>query len=74
LPERCVAVYEDWKKGRHAEALAPPAATGAGIQDHRQRERIAGLKYAMDLRGYSGRSATALTAAFPTKRNSKFTN
>ncbi len=53
-PRACVAVYEAWKKGDHAAALAAQrhiARAGALIGSKYQ---IAGLKYAMDLNGYYG--------------------
>ena len=53
-PRACVAVYEKWKAGDHAGALAAQrhmlraAALIAG------KFQIPGLKYAMDLNGYYG--------------------
>ncbi len=54
LPEKCVELFELFKAGRHAEAqvlqqhlaLASKAIVSAG--------GIAGIKYAMDVRGYYG--------------------
>jgi 4-hydroxy-tetrahydrodipicolinate synthase len=54
LPERCVAIYEDWKKGRHAEALAQQQQLAEASKTIASENGIAGLKHAMDLRGYFG--------------------
>ena len=53
-PKACVAVYDAWKKGDHAAALAAQrhiARAGALIGSKFQ---IPGLKHAMDLNGYYG--------------------
>lgn len=54
LPERCVATYENWKAGRHAEALAQQQQIAQASKTIASENGIAGLKYAMDLRGYFG--------------------
>ena len=54
LPERCLAVYDAWKAGRHAEALAGQQQLALASQTIASENGIAGLKYAMDLRGYWG--------------------
>jgi len=54
LPERSVAVYESWKNGRYAEALAQQRELAAASKIIVTEAGIGGLKYAMDLRGYHG--------------------
>jgi 4-hydroxy-2-oxoglutarate aldolase len=54
LPERCVAIYESWKSGRHGEALARQQQVAQASKTIVSENGIAGLKYAMDLRGYFG--------------------
>lgn len=54
LPERCVLIYESWKAGRHAEALAQQQQVAQASRAIASENGIAGLKYAMDLRGYFG--------------------
>jgi 4-hydroxy-2-oxoglutarate aldolase len=54
LPERCVAIYESWKSGRHGEALAQQQQVARASKTIVSENGIAGLKYAMDLRGYFG--------------------
>ena len=54
LPERCVAIYESWKSGRHGEALAQQQQVAQASKTIVSENGIAGLKYAMDLRGYFG--------------------
>jgi 4-hydroxy-2-oxoglutarate aldolase len=54
LPERCVAIYESWKSGRHGEALAQQQQLAQASKTIVSENGIAGLKYAMDLRGYFG--------------------
>jgi 4-hydroxy-2-oxoglutarate aldolase len=52
-PCASLAVYEAWKSGDHARALAAQrriAAAGSAMARH----SIPGLKYAMDLNGYYG--------------------
>jgi Dihydrodipicolinate synthase/N-acetylneuraminate lyase len=54
LPERCVAIYDDWKRGHHAAALAEQQQLALASKTIASENGIAGLKYAMDLRGYFG--------------------
>jgi 4-hydroxy-2-oxoglutarate aldolase len=54
LPERCVAIYESWKSGRHGEALSQQQQLAQASKTIVSENGIAGLKYAMDLRGYFG--------------------
>ena len=54
LPERCVAVYESWKGGRHAEALSGQQELAQASKIILSEAGIGGLKYAMDVRGYHG--------------------
>ena len=54
LPERCVAIYDLWKSGRHADALAAQQELAVASKIIASDNGIAGLKYAMDLRGYFG--------------------
>lgn len=54
LPERCVAIYDLWQSGRHADALAAQQELAVASKIIASDNGIAGLKYAMDLRGYSG--------------------
>jgi 4-hydroxy-2-oxoglutarate aldolase len=54
LPERCVAVYQSWKSGRHAEALSQQGELARASKMILTEAGIGGLKYAMDVRGYSG--------------------
>jgi len=54
LPERCVAVYESWKSGRHAEALSQQQELAQASKIIVTEAGIGGLKYAMDARGYNG--------------------
>jgi 4-hydroxy-2-oxoglutarate aldolase len=54
LPERCVAIYDDWKRGHQAEALAEQQQLALASKTIASENGIAGLKYAMDLRGYFG--------------------
>jgi 4-hydroxy-2-oxoglutarate aldolase len=54
LPERCVAIYEGWKAGRHGEELAEQQRVAQASKTIASENGIAGLKYAMDLRGYFG--------------------
>jgi 4-hydroxy-2-oxoglutarate aldolase len=54
LPERCLAVYRNWKSGRHVEALAQQQQLARASKAIATDNGIAGLKYAMDLRGYAG--------------------
>lgn len=54
MPERCVAVYEASKGGRHSEALALQQQLASASKTIATENGIAGLKCAMDLRGYFG--------------------
>lgn len=54
LPERCVAVYDAWKGGRHSEALALQQQLAKASKTIVTENGIAGLKYAMDVRGLAG--------------------
>lgn len=54
LPERCLAIYESWKTGRHAEALTLQQQVAQASKTIASENGIAGLKYAMDVRGYYG--------------------
>lgn len=54
LPERCVAVYEAWRAGRHSEALAMQQQLAKASKTIVTDNGIAGLKYAMDVRGLAG--------------------
>lgn len=54
MPERCVAVYDAWKSGRHSEALALQQQLAKASKTIVTDNGIAGLKYAMDVRGFSG--------------------
>ena len=54
LPERCVAVYESWKGGRHGEALSLQQELAQASKIIVTEAGIGGLKYAMDVRGYHG--------------------
>lgn len=54
LPERCVAIYESWKSGRHAEALSQQQELAQASKIIVSEAGIGGLKYAMDVRGYHG--------------------
>lgn len=54
LPERCLAIYESWKAGRHEEALAQQQQVAQASKTIASENGIAGLKYAMDVRGYYG--------------------
>lgn len=54
LPERCVAVYDAWSAGRHSEALAMQQQLARASKAIVTDNGIAGLKYAMDVRGLAG--------------------
>src|SRR5262249_27589916 len=54
LPERGVSIFENWKAGRPAEGLAPQQQVAYPSKTLASQNGIAGLKYAMDLRGYFG--------------------
>jgi dihydrodipicolinate synthase/N-acetylneuraminate lyase len=49
-----VAIYESWKSGRHGEALSQQQQLAQASKTIVSENGIAGLKYAMDLRGYFG--------------------
>jgi 4-hydroxy-2-oxoglutarate aldolase len=54
LPERCVSVYESFRGGRYEEALAQQQQLAMASKTIVTEGGIAGLKYAMDVRGYAG--------------------
>jgi 4-hydroxy-2-oxoglutarate aldolase len=54
LPEKCAEVYRLWKAGQHERAGALQQRLAAASKSIASENGIAGLKYAMDLRGYSG--------------------
>jgi 4-hydroxy-2-oxoglutarate aldolase len=54
LPEKCVELYNLWKRGQHAEAQALQQALAAATKIMVSEASIAGVKYAMDLRGFHG--------------------
>lgn len=54
LPERCVAVYDSWKNGQHSEALVQQQKLARASKLIATDNGIAGLKYAMDVRGFTG--------------------
>lgn len=54
LPETCVALFELFKSGRHAEARELQQRLAGASKTVVSEGGIAGLKYAMDLRGYHG--------------------
>jgi 4-hydroxy-2-oxoglutarate aldolase len=54
LPEKCVALYELSRSGRHAETQALQQHLALASKTIVSDNGIAGVKYAMDLRGYSG--------------------
>jgi len=54
LPESCVAVYDAWKSGRHSKALALQQQLAKASKTIVTDNGIAGLKYAMDVRGFAG--------------------
>jgi 4-hydroxy-2-oxoglutarate aldolase len=54
LPEKCAEVYHFWKAGRHAEAASLQKQLAVASRTVASENGIAGLKYAMDLRGYYG--------------------
>lgn len=53
-PCASLAVYEAWKSGDHARALAAQKRIAAAASAVTSRHSIPGLKYAMDLNGYYG--------------------
>jgi 4-hydroxy-2-oxoglutarate aldolase len=54
LPEKCVELFELWRSGRHSEARELQQALARASKAMVSEGSIAGLKYAMDLRGYHG--------------------
>ena len=54
LPEKCAEVYHLWNSGRHAEAASLQRQLAVASKTVASENGIAGLKYAMDLRGYYG--------------------
>ncbi|HEY6129553.1 MAG TPA: dihydrodipicolinate synthase family protein [Candidatus Acidoferrum sp.] len=54
LPEKCVELYELFKAGRHAEARLLQQQLALASKAIVSDGGIAGVKYAMDVRGYHG--------------------
>lgn len=54
LPEKCVELFDLWKRGRHAEAQALQPLLAAATKTIVSEASIAGVKFAMDLRGFHG--------------------
>jgi 4-hydroxy-2-oxoglutarate aldolase len=54
LPEKCAELYRLWKAGQHERAAALQHRLAMASKTVASENGIAGLKYAMDLRGYSG--------------------
>jgi 4-hydroxy-2-oxoglutarate aldolase len=54
LPEKCVELFNLWKLGQHAEAQALQPLLAAATKTIVSEASIAGVKYAMDLRGFHG--------------------
>lgn len=54
LPEKCVELYELFKAGRHAEAQVLQQHLALASKAIVSDGGIAGVKYAMDVRGYHG--------------------
>jgi 4-hydroxy-tetrahydrodipicolinate synthase len=54
LPEKCVELFELFKNGRHAEARTLQQHLAFASKAIVSEAGIAGVKYAMDLRGYRG--------------------
>ena len=54
LPEKCVELFELFKNGRHAEAQTLQQHLALTSKAIVSEGGIAGVKYAMDLRGYHG--------------------
>jgi 4-hydroxy-2-oxoglutarate aldolase len=54
FPEKCAALYDLWRNGRHLEARALQQELAGASKTVVSEGGIAGLKYAMDLRGYAG--------------------
>jgi 4-hydroxy-2-oxoglutarate aldolase len=54
LPEKCVELFNLWKSGQHTEAQALQQLLAAATKTIVSEASIAGVKYAMDLRGFHG--------------------
>ncbi len=54
LPEKCVELFNLWKRGQHAEAQALQPLLASATKTIVSEASIAGVKYAMDLRGFHG--------------------
>lgn len=54
LPEKCVELFNLWKRGQHAEAQTLQQQLAAATKTIVSEASIAGVKYAMDLRGFYG--------------------
>jgi 4-hydroxy-2-oxoglutarate aldolase len=54
LPEKCVELHELWKRGQNAEAQALQQRLALASKTIVSEGSIAGVKYAMDLRGFHG--------------------
>ena len=54
LPEKCVELFNLWKRGQHAEAQALQPLLAAATKTIVSEASIAGVKYAMDLCGFHG--------------------
>jgi 4-hydroxy-2-oxoglutarate aldolase len=54
LPEKCAELYRLWKLGQHERAATLQQQLAAASRTIASENGIAGLKHAMDLRGYSG--------------------
>jgi 4-hydroxy-2-oxoglutarate aldolase len=54
LPERCVEVFDHFQRGLHSEAQLLQQRLAVASKTIVSENGIAGLKYAMDLRGYHG--------------------
>jgi 4-hydroxy-2-oxoglutarate aldolase len=54
LPEKCVELFQLWKAGRHDEARVLQQKLATATKTVVSEASIAGVKYAMDLRGFYG--------------------
>lgn len=54
MPEKCVELYRLWKNGQHDEARVLQHRLAAATKTIVSEMSIAGVKYAMDLRGFHG--------------------
>ncbi len=54
LPEICVALFEQWKSGLHEQAQVLQQKLAVATKAVVSEPSIAGVKYAMDLRGFYG--------------------